>query len=174
VRVVAASNRDLRQAVEEGTFREDLFYRLQVFDIPLPPLRDRLGDVPLLAEQFLEELGQSMNRPAARLDDDARDALLAYQWPGNVRELRNVLERAAILSDEGVIEPRHLSLQATKPVAPAAPQTTDLGAIERQTIETVLRETDGNKSKTARRLGLTRTQLYVRLRRYGLGTAAAM
>jgi transcriptional regulator with PAS, ATPase and Fis domain len=171
VRVIAASNRDLHQAVEEGTFREDLFYRLQVFDIPLPPLRDRLADVPLLAEQFLEELGQSMNRPAARLDDDARDALLNHSWPGNVRELRNVLERAAVLSDEGVIERRHLALHA-KPVAAAS--STDLSAIERQTIETVLRETDGNKSKTARRLGLTRTQLYVRLRRYGLEHAEAM
>src|SRR6266852_1148720 len=95
VRVIAASNRDLRQAVEQGTFREDLFYRLQVFDIPLPPLRDRLGDVPLLAEQFLEELGQAMDRPSVRLADEAREALLAYSWPGNVRELRNALERAA-------------------------------------------------------------------------------
>src|SRR5216683_4090423 len=83
VRVIAASNRDLRQAVEQGTFREDLFYRLQVFDIPLPPLRDRLGDVPLLAEQFLEELGHSMGRPPARLEDEAREALVSYRWPGN-------------------------------------------------------------------------------------------
>jgi DNA-binding NtrC family response regulator len=165
VRVIAASNRDLRAAVERKTFREDLFYRLQVFDIPLPPLRERISDVPLLAEHFLWELGQSMGRPPARLADDAHDALLAHDWPGNVRELRNVLERAAILSDEGIIENRHLSLHA-KTVAAASPH--DLGAIERQTIENMLRETDGNKSKTARRLGLTRTQLYVRLRRYGL------
>ena len=171
VRVIAASNRDLRQAVEQGKFREDLFYRLQVFDIPLPPLRERSSDVPLLAEQFLEELGQSMGRPVARLGDDAREALLSYNWPGNVRELRNVLERAAILSDEGVIEMHHLSLQ-TKTV-PAAPPN-DLGAFERQTIENVLRQTDGNKSKTARQLGLTRTQLYVRLRRYGLEHSATM
>jgi transcriptional regulator with GAF, ATPase, and Fis domain len=170
VRVIAASNRDLRQAVERGTFREDLFYRLQVFDIPLPPLRERISDVPLLAEQFLEELGQAMGRPPARLRDEAREALLAHSWPGNVRELRNVLERAAILSDEGVIDRRHLSLHG-KPVPAAAPN--DLGAIERQTIENVLRQTDGNKAKTARRLGLTRTQLYVRLRRYGLESPAA-
>jgi transcriptional regulator of acetoin/glycerol metabolism len=111
-----------------------------------------------------------MSRPPARLDDDARDALLAHSWPGNVRELRNVLERAAILSDEGMIQRRHLSLHA-KPTAAASP--TDLTALERQTIETVLRETDGNKSKTARRLGLTRTQLYVRLRRYRLENADA-
>jgi transcriptional regulator with GAF, ATPase, and Fis domain len=164
VRVIAASNRDLRQAVEQGKFREDLFYRLEVFDISLPPLRERLTDVPLLAEQFLDELSDAM---ACRtcLADEARDALLAYPWPGNVRELRNVLERAAILSDDGVIERRHLSLQA--PPAPAV-SPIDLSAMEKQTIQTVLRETDGNKSKTARRLGLTRTQLYVRLRRYGL------
>jgi len=171
VRVIAASNRDLRQAVEQGKFREDLFYRLQVFDIALPPLRERIGDVPLLAEQFLEEFGQAMGRRPARLVDDAREALLAYTWPGNVRELRNVLERAAILSDEGVIDRRHLSLQA-KSIAPASP--IDLTAIERQTIESVLRQTDGNKSKTARRLGLTRTQLYVRLRRYGLENSEAV
>jgi transcriptional regulator with PAS, ATPase and Fis domain len=171
VRVIAASNRDLRQAVERGTFREDLFYRLQVFDIPLPPLRERIGDVPLLAEEFLEELGQSMGGLPARLGEDAREALSAYSWPGNVRELRNVLERAAILSDEGVIDRRHLSLQPK--TAPAA-SPDDLGVIERQTIENVLRQTDGNKSKTARRLGLTRTQLYVRLRKYGLEHCEAM
>src|SRR6267378_4140251 len=112
VRIIAASNRDLRNAVARGAFREDLFYRLQVFDIPLPPLRERLGDVPLLADQFLEEFGQTMGRPAMRLGDDGREAMLSYSWPGNVRELRNVLERAAILSDVGVIGRRHLSLQA--------------------------------------------------------------
>src|ERR1700681_2640458 len=172
VRVIAASNRDLRQAVEQGAFREDLFYRLQVFDLSLPPLRERVSDVPLLADQFLEELGQSMGRPPANLGEDARDALMSYSWPGNVRELRNVLERAAILSDEGVIECCHLSLH-TKTVSAVSPPI-DLGAFERQTIENVLRQTDGNKSKTARRLGLTRTQLYVRLRRYGLEQAQPM
>jgi transcriptional regulator with PAS, ATPase and Fis domain len=172
VRVVAASNTDLRQAVERGKFREDLFYRLQVFDIQLPPLRERVSDVPLLAEQFLEELGQAMNRPPARLTSDACDALVAYSWPGNVRELRNVLERAAILTDWGVIERRHLSLHTTPAAAGTSPN--DLGLIERQAIESVLRQTDWNKSKTARRLGLTRTQLYVRLRKYGLDHPQAM
>jgi DNA-binding NtrC family response regulator len=171
VRVIAASNRDLRQAVEKGTFREDLFYRLQVFDIPLPPLRERLSDVPLLAEQFLGEVAEAAGGRPTRLADDARDALLAHSWPGNVRELRNVLERAAILSDEGVIERRHLSLHAK--AAPAA-SPHDLGSMERQTIENVLRQTDWNKAKTARQLGLTRTQLYVRLRRYGLENSGAM
>jgi transcriptional regulator with PAS, ATPase and Fis domain len=165
VRVIAASNRDLRQAVEQGKFREDLFYRLQVFDIALPPLRQRITDVPLLAEQFLEELSQAMGRPPARLADEARDALLAYRWPGNVRELRNVLERAAILSDEGVITRRDLSLQMQTTSGAVA---TDLAVMECQTIENVLRQTHWNKSKAAKELGLTRTQLYVRLRKYGL------
>ena len=171
VRVVAASNRNLREAVARGTFREDLFYRLQVFDIQLPPLRERISDVPLIAEQFLEELGQTMGRQPARLGGDAREALLGYGWPGNVRELRNVLERAAIMSDEGVIERRHLSIDSN-PAAAASPH--DLGAIERQTIESVLRQTDGNKAKTARQLGLSRTQLYVRLRKYGIENAETM
>ena len=157
VRVVAASNRDLREAVARGTFREDLFYRLQVFDIQLPPLRERIGDVPLIAEQFLEDLGRTMGRQPARLGEDARQALLGYNWPGNVRELRNVLERAAIMTDEGVIERRHLSIDS-RPAAAAAPPH-GLGAIERQAIESVLRQTDWNKAKTARQLGLSRTQL---------------
>jgi transcriptional regulator with PAS, ATPase and Fis domain len=171
VRVIAASNRDLRQAVERGKFREDLFYRLQVFDIALPPLRQRITDVPVLAEQFLQELSQTMGRTPARLADEARDALLAYSWPGNVRELRNVLERAAILSDEGVITRRDLSLQM-QTASGTVPN--DLAVMECQTIENVLRQTEWNKSKAAKELGLTRTQLYGRLRKYGLENAATL
>ena len=171
VRVIAASNRNLCEAVDRGTFREDLLYRLQVFDIALPPLRERITDVPLLAEYFLEQFGRRMDGGPAGLTDQARAALMAYSWPGNVRELRNVLERATILSDEGVIDRRHLSLHE-KTATAASPN--DLGAKERQTIANVLRQTDWNKSKTARQLGLTRTQLYVRLRRYGLEYSGAM
>ena len=145
-------------------FREDLLYRLQVFDILLPPLRERRSDIPLLAEQFLGEGAQTLQRQIPQLKSDALDALLAHDWPGNVRELRNVLERAAILSD-GDIECRHLSLRPhTRVPAPA----NDLESVERGTIERILRETGWNKSKAARQLGLTRTQLYGRLRRYGL------
>jgi len=169
VRLIAASNRDLRQAVEQGKFREDLFYRLQVFDIPLPPLRQRITDVPLLAEQFLEELSLVTGRPPARLADGARDALLAHSWPGNVRELRNVLERAAILSEDGVIARHDLSLQVQ---TASATVPNDLAVLECQTIENVLRQTQWNKSKAAKELGLTRTQLYVRLRKYGLESAS--
>ena len=169
VRIIAASNRDLGDAVERGTFREDLLYRLQVFDILLPPLRDRLGDVPLLAHQFLADCARTMHRRIPVLRDDALDALLAHDWPGNVRELRNVLERAVILSD-GDIESRHLSL---RPKMRALSPPSDLSTVERGTIERVLHETNWNKSRAALRLGLTRTQLYGRLKRYGLEADSA-
>jgi DNA-binding NtrC family response regulator len=165
VRVIAATNRELARAVERGTFREDLYYRLKVFDVQLPALRERISDVPLLAEHFLAGFAETFGGPPARPSDDALNALLAHSWPGNIRELRNVLESAAILTDEGIIERRHLSLQDPMGLTPAAQ---DLPTIERRTIEQALRQTGWNKSKTARRLGLTRTQLYVRLRRYGI------
>ena len=171
VRVIAATNRDLRDAVGRGAFREDLYYRLSVFDIPLPPLRERTRDIPILVEAFLRDIGRSIGRPTAAVTEEAADVLLKYAWPGNVRELRNVLERAAILCEDGPITPRHLSLHA-EPMAPASGQTTDLRTAERRAIEKALRETDGNKAKTARRLGLTRTQLYVRLRKYDIDPPA--
>jgi transcriptional regulator with PAS, ATPase and Fis domain len=168
VRVIAASNRDLQQAVADGSFREDLFYRLQVFDIRMPPLRERRGDIPLLAEGFLQEFSRATGCASAGLTPDALEVLVAYQWPGNVRQLHNALERAAILCEGGPITAEHLSIQASSVAAPRRPQLSD---VERRTIEQVLRETDGNKSKAARWLGITRTQLYCRLRKYGLDTA---
>ncbi len=112
IRVIAATNRDLRKAVERGTFREDLFYRLGVFDIQIPPLRDRAADIVPLSDSFLQEIGRSFGRRPAELTREARAALLQYEWPGNVRELRNVLERAAILCDGGPIDVSHLRLQS--------------------------------------------------------------
>jgi transcriptional regulator with PAS, ATPase and Fis domain len=169
VRIIAASNRDLSDAVRCGTFREDLLYRLQVFDILLPPLRERVSDVLLLAEYFLAEIARTVGRRIPRVLDDARDALLTHDWPGNVRELRNVLERAAILAD-GDIDRRHLSL---RPRIQALSPPSDLNVLERGTIERTLHETGWNKAKAARRLGLTRTQLYGRLRLYGLEPSLA-
>ena len=109
IRVIAATNRDLRKAVERGDFREDLFYRLGVFDIQIPPLRDRLADIVPLSETFLEEIGRSFGRAPAGLTREARQALLQYEWPGNVRELRNVLERASILCEGAPIDADHLA-----------------------------------------------------------------
>jgi DNA-binding NtrC family response regulator len=171
VRVIAATNRHLRDAVTRGAFREDLYYRLSVFDISLPPLRERTRDIPLLVETFVHDIGRAIGRAPATLTPEATSMLVKYAWPGNVRELRNVLERAAILSEDGPITPRHLALHA-EPMAPSSSPTTDLRTAERRAIENALRETDGNKAKTARRLGLTRTQLYVRLRKYDIDTPA--
>ena len=167
LRLIAATNRDLRDAITRGAFREDLYYRLGVFDIQIPPLRERTRDIPLLAEAFLQDIGRTIGRPSAGLTQDAKDQLMKYPWPGNVRELRNVLERASILCDGGDHHTSHLSLQA-EPMARSTP-TADLHEAERRAIERALRDTDGNKAKTARRLGLTRTQLYVRLRKYDIG-----
>ena len=169
VRVIAASNRDLRRAVAEGRFREDLFYRLQVFDIRMPPLRERRGDIPLLIDAFLLELNRSTGCSSAGLTPDALEMLVGYEWPGNVRELHNALERAAILCQGGLISGEHLSLRSTSFVAPYRPP--NLSDVERQTIEQVLQESDWNKAKAARRLGITRTQLYCRLRKYGVERA---
>ena len=172
VRVIAATNRDLRKAVDRGAFREDLYYRLHIFDIRLPPLRERPSDIPLLADVFLQDIGRSFGRPPAGLTRDAKDALLHYGWPGNVRELRNALERAVILAEGGLITAGHLSLRSDEPVASST--STDLGVVERDTIARVLQETRGNKSKAADRLGLSRTQLYVRLRKYKIDQPIAL
>jgi len=179
VRVVAATNRDLAAAIARGEFREDLYYRLNVFQIHIPPLRERPEDVPVLAEAFLEELGRTMGRPAAGISRDARDWLLAHGWPGNVRELRNAIERAILLCDGGLITRDHLpaasapagAARANGLLDPAAPLPAgglDLEQIERGLVERALAEAKGNKSKAARLLGLTRAQLYTRLEKFGL------
>jgi transcriptional regulator with PAS, ATPase and Fis domain len=165
VRVIAATNRELRRALERGDFREDLYYRLQVFEIRLPPLRERPEDILPLAEVFLKDIGQSFGRPPAGMTREAKQALTAYRWPGNVRELRNILERAAIVCDGALIAPEHLALQ---PDEPSASRTTNVRTVERHMIEQILRDSRGNKSEAARRLGLTRKELYGRLRMYGL------
>jgi transcriptional regulator with PAS, ATPase and Fis domain len=170
VRIVAATNRDLRKAVDRKEFREDLFYRLQVFDIKLPPLRERAADILPLSDAFLHDIGRMFGHPPAGLTRDAKDALLRHRWPGNVRELRNALERAAILCEGGLITADHLGLHddGRQTSEHDAAQSTDLSVIERDMISQVLRECSGNKSKAARRLGLTRTQLYHRLDKYKL------
>jgi transcriptional regulator with GAF, ATPase, and Fis domain len=170
VRVIAATNRDLKKALERGDFREDLFYRLQVFDIKLPPLRARPTDILPLSEAFLEQIGHTFGRPPSGLTRDAKAALMQHDWPGNVRELRNALERAAILCEGGLITAEHLSLDSARrgPLPPVGASTTDLSTVERDMIMQALADCTGNKSKAAARLGISRTQLYVRLRKYHL------
>jgi len=158
VRVLSATNADLKAMVAAGTFREDLYYRLHVFELRLPPLAERRDDVLPLATHFL-------GGDASRLGDAARDALHAYRWPGNVRELKNVMLRAALLADGGPILPVHLQLEA-----PAAGPARNLDEPSREAVLAALREAHGVVSRAAQALGLSRQALYRRMERYALVT----
>jgi len=172
VRVIAATNRDLHEAVARGQFRLDLYYRLNVFDIRIPPLRERREDVVILAQAFLEERARSTRGARVNLTAAAKDALLRHEWPGNVRELHNALERATIVCEDGLIRAQDLSL-AQPPRVSAMVESTELNVVERQAIERAMRNVSGNKARAARQLGISRTQLYLRLRKYGLERAGA-
>jgi transcriptional regulator with GAF, ATPase, and Fis domain len=183
VRVIAATNRDLAVAIRQGQFREDLYYRLNVFEIHITPLRERPEDVLPLAEAFLEELRGRMGRPGVAISKDARDWLLEQAWPGNVRELRNAMERAILLCDGSLITRDHLPASPERPrmvltttglketldaSGPLPAGGVDLEAVERKFVAKALGQTKGNKSRAARLLGLTRAQFYSRLEKYGL------
>jgi len=165
-RCVAATNKRLETLVEEGTFRPDLYYRLNVFSIVLPPLRDRREDVPLLFSHFLNKYAAAMNRPVPRLSAQALDLLLRYHWPGNVRELENAVERALLISRSSEIQPTDFPFQFSRPATAEGPRT--LEDAERIHIQKVLEETNWNLSRTARILAIDRTTLYNKLKRYGL------
>ncbi|MFW2390366.1 MAG: sigma-54 interaction domain-containing protein, partial [Polyangiales bacterium] len=169
-RWVAATNRDLAAMIEAGTFREDLYHRLAVFPIRLPPLRERRQDIRPLAEELLEKIGEDLGRPGLALSDEIAAELEAAAWPGNVRQLRNVLERAAILADGSRIGTEHLWLDAmtpgTAPSASGEPET--LEDIERRAVEKALDAVQGNRKQAAARLGIGERTLYDKLKRYGL------
>lgn len=179
VRVIAATNRNPRDAMTRGDLREDLYYRLSVFELTLPPLRERPGDILLLAEAFLAESAASVGRPAAGLSEDARDRLVSYTWPGNVRELRNAIERAVILCEGGLVASEHLpiTVAAAKPAPTAATlvaafaETATLGVVERELLEKALSNARNNKSKAAKLLGVPRGRFYSLLRKHGLTDA---
>ena len=176
IRVVAATNRDLHGAMERGEFREDLYYRLGVFEIALPALRDRVEDMLELADLFLEEIGETVGRPAAGIARDAKDQLVAYRWPGNVRELRNAIERAVILADGGFIRSEHLPVTTPRSASasdggsatPLPAGGVNLEALERSLVIKALTQARHNKTRAAKLLGLTRAQLYSRIDKYGL------
>jgi DNA-binding NtrC family response regulator len=164
VRVVAATNRDLEQAVKDGSFRADLYYRLDVVSIRIPPLRERREDIPLLAEHFAHKHGRAAG---ATLSPAARDLLVAYGWPGNVRELENVIARALAMNPSGVILPEDLpeALRGATRVPPGAPglavdDRPTLAELERRYAAQVLKETGGNKTRAAEVLGIDRKTLY--------------
>ncbi len=164
-RCVAATNRDLAAMVKEGTFRPDLYYRLNVFTINLPPLRERREDIPLLVEHFLSKHAAAMNKPVPRVSAAAMDLLLTYPWPGNVRELENAVERALVIGRGAEIQATDFPFQQHP--AEAGPERT-LEDVERVHITRVLEETGWNLSRASRILDIDRTTLYHKLRRYGL------
>jgi len=176
VRLITATNRDLARAVAEGKFREDLFYRLNVFSVHLPPLRERGDDILLLAHHFVRELGPRIGRGECGLSRDARSLLVAHPWPGNIRELQNAVERALIVAEGSLLTAAHLGLvaPAAAPKAGAADRPADLTAagylteVEKHTILAALDRAKGNKTQAAAALGITRTKLYTRLRQLGL------
>jgi two-component system response regulator FlrC len=168
VRVIAATNRDLSRAVQEGRFRSDLYFRLSTFPIEIPPLRERAADIEALAELFLSRAAQRFDKPQLRLSDEARYVLRAHPWPGNVRELENAIERAAILAD-GAVLPEHFPFGGQTragQVASAGPLS--MRDLERRAIEDALKRHGGNRTHAARELGISLRTLQYRLKEYGL------
>jgi Nif-specific regulatory protein len=188
IRVIAATNRDPAVAIERGTLREDLYYRLGVFEITLPALRERGNDILLLADAFLKEVCGAMGRPATGISEEARDQLLGHPWPGNVRELRNAIERAVIMCGGGLVAGEHLPIAIARapkstpasalahvpelaPIANFPVSGINLESIERDLVTKALAHARNNKSQAAKLLGLPRGQFYSLLRRYGLTDA---
>jgi two-component system, NtrC family, response regulator AtoC len=168
VRIIAATNRDLRRAVADGTFREDLFYRLNVIPILLPPLRERKEDIPLLVEHFIERLSAEMNKKVEGVSSEAMAAILAHGWPGNVRELRNVLERGVVVATGSVVQTADLGLSRPGAAPVGAREPGSLEEMERRHIGEVLSHTHGNVSQAARVLGIDRVTLYSKMRKYDI------
>ena len=175
VRVIAATNKDLLQEIEAGAFREDLFYRLNVVTLNMPPLRERREDVPLLAKHFLEIFAEKNRKTIKGFTPQAMDQLIRYDWPGNVRELMNAVERAVVLASSEYLDEKDLPLalkdEATEGEAPpeqVIPGDLPLEEVEKASILKTLELTGGNKSEAARRLGITRRTLHKKLKKYGV------
>ena len=180
VRVIAATHRDLARAVAEGRFREDLYFRLNVVPIEVPPLRERAGDIELLGQHFIDHFCRDLGRPPVRLHPEALRTMVAYAWPGNVRELKNVIERVVLLEAEDEIRPEHLPAELTRgPAGPAAVAPASrpfppgvvrpLVEIERLAIEHALGVCEGNKTRAAQLLGISRQTLRTKLKEFALG-----
>ncbi|HHM23892.1 MAG TPA: sigma-54-dependent Fis family transcriptional regulator [Bacteroidetes bacterium] len=171
VRVIATTNRDLKEMVEKGEFREDLYYRLNVVPIQLPPLKERKEDIPLLVEHFIRKYAEENQKPVRRISEEAMRMIMAYDWPGNVRELENTIQRAVVICDGEVITPQHF---LTFPELPLGSFTADhwngetknLSEVEKKLILQVLQETGGNRTKSAEILGISVRTLRNKIREY--------
>ena len=176
VRVIAASNRDLLKDIEQNRFREDLYYRLNVVELKMPPLKDRKEDIPLLAQHYLEMFSEKNHKQAKGFTPRAMDSLLKYEWPGNVRELMNVIERCIVLSTSDYIESNDLpfnfsndeDMDSVESFPSVISGDIPLERVEKATILNTLESTKGNKSEAARRLGITRKTLHKKLKKYGV------
>lgn len=174
VRIISATNRDLEKEIESGRFREDLYYRLNVVALDLPPLRERKEDIPLFADHFLRQFGNQNHKDIKGLTPQAMDLLLKYEWPGNVRELMNGLERATVLARSEYIDVMDLppsiqkSLDREEHVPPSMTTDQPLEEVEKTAILHTLDSCGGNKSETARKLGITRKTLHKKLKKYGM------
>jgi DNA-binding NtrC family response regulator len=175
VRVLAATNVDLRMALENGTFREDLYYRLNVLPMNIPPLRDRKDDIPYLAEYFAKKVSKDMDTPECKVSEGAIEKLMAYPWPGNVRELENVIERSIVLCGRPTLQADDIRLDLSRTRTKSAAQSeaflpdgVSLDEYEQSIIREALKRADGNKSQAARLLGITRNALRYRLSQMGL------
>jgi two-component system response regulator HydG len=172
VRVIAATNKDLLREIEIGRFREDLYYRLNVVTLVLPPLRQRREDTPLLAQHFLRVFSEKNHKKIKGFTPQAMDRLLRYEWPGNVRELMNAVERGVVLARTEYLDTADLPLLAQDAVSPFSKETISgdlpLEEVEKATILNAMEVTGGNKSEAARRLGITRKTLHAKLKKYGV------
>jgi DNA-binding NtrC family response regulator len=166
VRVIAATNRDLKKRVEAGGFRDDLYYRLNVIRLVLPPLRDRKEDIPVLVDHFLAQLQTEMGKPLEGMSPEAVDLLMAHDWPGNVRELRNVLERGAVVARGPIITPMDLDLVLPTGDNGKTEVSDSLRDMERKHIVASLQQHSWNISRTAKALGIDRVTLYNKIKRY--------
>lgn len=175
VRIIAATNKDLRKEVETGRFREDLYYRLNVVEIHVPPLRDRREDIPLLAQYYLKHFSEKNHKNIKGFTPQAMDHLVKYHWPGNIRELMNAVERAVILARSNYLTDelflfsfRYDSQEEHSVLSPLKTSSFSLVDMERETVLRALEQAGGNKSEAARRLGITRRTLHLKLKKYGL------
>ena len=172
VRIIAATNQDLEAKARDGTFREDLFYRLDVLPVKLPPLRDRAGDVPLLIRFFVDSFSREFRKPVQDIAPEAIEALQRHTWPGNVRELRNAVERAVLLSDGSRLTEDDFAMLRSRDGLPTGvtlpPAGTNLEAIERDLVVQALERTGWNQTRAARLLGLNRDQIRYRIEKFSL------
>jgi two-component system response regulator AtoC len=187
LRLITATNRNIKVEMEAGRFREDLFYRLNVIHIEIPPLSDRIEDIPLLAEHFIERIGRRMQRPGVKLTGAALEALKSYHWPGNIRELENVLERAIVLSNQPLIDEEDLTIDLRKtnrppliltaplPLPhnpPAAPWSIDYrqarDRFDREYLLSLIEQAGGNMTRASQLSGISRRNLYEKLGKVGL------